>query len=149
MSCEEALVEQAAQLKAARPGVRVMGYRNIVKALPWFSSVRARIDDPARASWFLPFTAANTTPYHVPPCDDNYSPPRCSALYHDIEQTPGYPRGDGSCPGPCNCGVHPCGEYLFDFTNATANGLADFIVNDFILGPTGLGNANLSGFYRA
>ncbi len=31
MSCEEKLVEQAALLKAARPGVRVMGYRNIVK----------------------------------------------------------------------------------------------------------------------
>ena len=30
MSCEELLVEQAALLKAARPGVRVMGYRNIV-----------------------------------------------------------------------------------------------------------------------
>ena len=31
MQCEELLVEQAAQLKAARSGVRVMGYRNIVK----------------------------------------------------------------------------------------------------------------------
>jgi hypothetical protein len=47
MSCEERLVEQAALLKAARPGVRVMGYRNIVKALPWFSSVREKMDDPA------------------------------------------------------------------------------------------------------
>ena len=42
--------------------------------------------------------------------------------------------------------THPL-RYLFDYTNATANGLADFIVNDFILGPNGLGNANLSGFY--
>ena len=32
MSCEERLVEQAALLKAARPGVRVMGYRNIVRS---------------------------------------------------------------------------------------------------------------------
>ena len=32
MSCEEKLVEQAALLKAARPGVRVMGYRNIVRS---------------------------------------------------------------------------------------------------------------------
>jgi hypothetical protein len=47
MSCEERLVEQAALLKAARPGVRVMGYRNIVKALPFFTSVREKMDDPA------------------------------------------------------------------------------------------------------
>ena len=50
MSCEELLVEQAAQLKAARPGVRVMGYRNIIKALPWFSTVREKMDDPAYSS---------------------------------------------------------------------------------------------------
>ena len=148
MSCEEKLVEQAAQLKAARPGVRVMGYRNIVKALPWFSSVRARMDDPRFADWFLPFDARNATPYHVPPCDDSYSPPKCSPLYHDQEQTPGFPHGDGDCPGPCDCGVHPCGEYLFNYANATVDGpLADFIVNEVVLGPTGLGNANLSGFY--
>lgn len=86
MTCEEKLVEQAALLKAARPGVRVMGYRNIVKALPWFSTTRARLDDPATASWFLPFGAHNTTPYHVPQCDNNFNPPKCSTLYHDIEQ---------------------------------------------------------------
>lgn len=147
MSCEELLVEQAARLKAARPAVRVMGYRNIVKALPWFSSVREKMDDPVFAPWFLKFDAHNATPYHVPPCDNNFSPPKCSPLYHDVEQTPGYPHGDGSCPGPCDCGVHPCGEYLFDYSNATQNGLADFIVDKFILGANGLGNANLSGFY--
>ena len=81
MSCEEKLVEQAALLKAARPGVRVMGYRNIVKALPWFSSVREKMDDPKTRNWFLPFNPKNTTPFHVPACDDNYSPPRCSLLY--------------------------------------------------------------------
>ena len=147
MSCEERLVEQAALLKAARPGVRVMGYRNIVKALPWFSSVRARMEDPATRDWFIPFNAHNTTPYHVPQCDDAFSPPKCTALYHDKEQTPGYPQGDGNCPGPCDCGVHPCGEYLFNYENATKNGLADWIVNEAVLGPNGLGNANLSGFY--
>ena len=130
------------------------------------------MDDPSKKDWFLPFDAHNTTPYHVPQCDNNYSPPRCTALYHDQErasfrcpprapcitantqsavspstETPGFPHGDGVCPGPCDCGVHPCGEYLFDYTNATTNGLADFIVNDFVLGPTGLGNTNISGFY--
>ena len=114
MSCEELIVEQAALLKAARPGVRVMGYRNIIKALPWFSTVREKMDNPEFSNWFLPFSTHNTTPYHVPPCDHNYSPPKCSPLYHDLEQTPNFPTGDGNCPGPCDCGVHPCGEYLFD-----------------------------------
>lgn len=145
MSCEEALVEQAARLKAVRPGVRVFGYRNIVKALPWFSSTRARMDDPATASWFLPFEP-NVT-YHVPACDDNFQPPKCSPLYHDQEQTPGFPHGDGSCPGPCNCGIHPCGEYLYNYLTPGIDALTTHIVDEFILGPTGLGNGNLSGFY--
>ncbi len=38
-------------------------------------------------------------------------------------------------------------RYLFDYTNATENGLADFIINEVVLGANGLGNANLSGFY--
>ena len=148
MSCEEKLVEQAAALKAARPGVRVMGYRNIVKALPWFTSVRKAMEDPAKQDWFIPFNPRNTTPYHVPQCDNNYSPPKCSLLYHDTWQTPNYPSGDGNCPAPaCDCGIHPCGEYLFNYLNASKNGLADFIVNEFILGPTLLGNKNLSGAY--
>ena len=142
MSCEELLVEQAARLKAARPGVRVMVYRNIVKSLPWFSAVREKMDDPAYAGWFLKFKPNAT--YHVPQCDNNYSPPKCTPLYHDQEQTPGFPHGDGSCPGPCDCGVHPCGEYLFDHTNAS---LADFVLDDVLLGPTGMGNENISGFY--
>jgi len=142
MSCEELLVEQAARLKAARPGVRVMVYRNIVKALPWFTSVRQHMDDPRYESWFLRF-APNTT-YHVPACDNNFSPPKCSALYHDQEQTPGFPHGDGSCPGPCDCGVHPCGEYLFNYLNDT---IGDYILSNVLLGPTGMGNANVSGFY--
>jgi hypothetical protein len=147
MSCEELLVEQASLLKAARPGVRVMGYRNIVKALPWFSSVREKMDNPKYASWFLPFDVHNKTPYHVPQCDNNFNPPKCTALYHDLEQTPGFPRGDGNCPGPCDCGVHPCGEYLFNYLTDDIAGLTDFLINDFILGPTLLGNANLSGAY--
>ena len=105
------------------------------------------MDDPAYADWFLKFDAHNTTPYHVPQCDKNYSPPKCTALYHDQEQSPGFPSGDGSCPGPCDCGTNPCGEYLFNYTNAATNGLADWIVNEVELGANGLGNANLSGFY--
>lgn len=147
MSCEELFVEQAALLKAANPDIRVMGYRQLVKALPWFTSIRNKMDDPKYASWFLPFNPHNTTPYHVKQCDNNYNPPKCTALYHDEEQTPGYPTGDGNCPGPCDCGVHPCGEYLINWLTDDIANLSDFMINDFILGPTLLGNANISGAY--
>ena len=56
-------------------------YRNLVKALPWFTSVREKIMDPAYSGWFLQFSGEGN--YHVPQCDDNYSPPRCSNFYHD------------------------------------------------------------------
>lgn len=58
-------------------------------------------------------------------------------------QTPEFPHGDGSCPGPCDCGVNPCGEYIFDHRNAS---LQSFILDD-LLGPTALGNENITGFY--
>jgi hypothetical protein len=109
MSTEQMHVEQAARLKAVRPGVRVFGYRNIVKALPWFSAVRNAMDAPEYSGYFLKFDPSQS-PYHVPQCDKNYDPPKCTPFYHDEEQTPGYPSGDGNCPGPCDCGVHPCGE---------------------------------------
>jgi len=58
---------------------------------------------------------ADHTKAHVPVCDDNYSPPLCSNLYHDQSQTPGYPHGDGNCLAPgCDVGSVPVGEYLFD-----------------------------------
>lgn len=32
--------------------------------------------------------------------------------YADRDQTPGFPHGDGICPGPCDCGGVPCGEII-------------------------------------
>ena len=146
MRCEERLIDQVAMTKAANPAARVFVYRNLVKALPWYTSVREKISDPAYSGWFLKFGAptVNGTSYHVPTCDDSYSPPLCSGLYHDRDQTPGHPKGDGDCALPCDCGGVPCGEYLWDHRNSS---LRDFLVNEFILGPNGLGNANVSGFY--
>ena len=80
MQSEELLDTQAAILKAIRPEVKIFVYRNIVKALPWFTSVREIINDPAYAGFFLPFESNET--YHVPQCDKNWSPPRCTDLYH-------------------------------------------------------------------
>lgn len=77
-------------------------------------------------------------PYHVPQCTGNL----CSDLYHDQDQTPHHP---GECIDACDCGNGlPCGEYLWDHRN---DSLRDFLINEFILGPNGLGNANVSGFY--
>ena len=47
MDCEQRLVTQAQMTKARRPDANVFVYRNLVKALPWFSSVRTKLDDPA------------------------------------------------------------------------------------------------------
>ena len=144
---EELLLEQCARLKALNPALRCFVYRNLVKALPWYSSVREKVTNPAYAGWFLkskvggPFGNGS---FYVPQCDTAFDPPLCSPLYHDLEQTPGFPHGDGSCPGPCDCGGVPCGEFLWDHRNAS---LRSFIVNEFIAGPNGLGNSNVSGFF--
>ena len=83
MNAEELLIENARALAAG--GHRAMVYRNVAKALPWFTSVRSVLGSPAHAAWFMPFGANKTVngSYHVPSCDKNYNPPLCSALYHD------------------------------------------------------------------
>jgi len=112
MDCEERLVEQVRLTKEANPATKVWVYRNLVKALPWYTSVWTKLADPAYAGWFLNFSGANN--YHVPDCDNTYDPPLCSTHYHDHDRTPGHPRGDGDCIEKCDCGGVPCGEYLWD-----------------------------------
>lgn len=102
MSAEELLLKQAEMVLAANPGVpgyapRVWVYRNTIKALNWFSSVREKLDDPRYASWFVKFKGFSDRPYpggaiaqpqnasyHVPACDwyNNGTAPRCSGFYH-------------------------------------------------------------------
>ena len=61
-------------------------------------------------------------------------------------QTPEHPTGDGSCVNACDCGEGvPCGEYLFNHANGSM--LRDWLINEHLLGPTGLGNPAISGFY--
>ena len=110
----------------------------------WYTNVWTKLADPAYAGWFVRFDDKNTTPYHVPPCDNNYSPPLCSPHYHDQDQTPGHPHGDGSCAQPCDCGGVPCGEYLWDHRNAS---LQAYLINEVVLGANGLANPNISGYY--
>ena len=87
------MVTQVEKLKAARPSVRAWVYRNIVKADNWFEDVQKLIDDPQYAGYFLKFDparlAANATT--SPPCDDNYTPPKCSPFYHDQTLVPNVP----------------------------------------------------------
>jgi hypothetical protein len=40
MNCEELLMAQAQMTRAQRPDAKIYVYRNSIKALNWFSSVR-------------------------------------------------------------------------------------------------------------
>ena len=84
MDCEERLVTQAVATKVLNPAAHPFAYRNTVKALPWFSTVRAKLTDPAYAGFFLKFKPGGAFPngsYHVPACDTTYDPPLCSGVW--------------------------------------------------------------------
>ena len=110
MTCEEDLFEQVQRSSQAalNKGSRFWVYRNSIKALPWFASVRKTLEDPAYAPWFLKFgpPTVNGSTWHCRyggncQCDTNFHPPKCSSLYHDQTQTPHYPaviNVDGLCP---------------------------------------------------
>ncbi len=67
------------------------------------------LEDPAYSDWYIKFKPEG--PWYSDKCDHNYDPPICSDLYHNQEQSPGFPTGDGNCAAPnCDCGVNvPCG----------------------------------------
>ena len=59
----------------ARGCVQVWGYRNGIKALPWYTLVRTKVTDPAYKSWFMRFSPeviANHSAAHVPVCGTNH-----------------------------------------------------------------------------
>ena len=63
MTCEENLLKQAQLIKDKNPlgkGQKVWVYRNAVLAMPWFSSVRKIMDDPAYDVWFCDLRTART-----------------------------------------------------------------------------------------
>eukprot|EP01044_Picomonas_judraskeda_P011871 COSAG03_NODE_1657_length_3709_cov_5.853740_3_plen_310_part_00 len=101
MDCEERLVEQARVIKVISPETKVFVYRNLVKALPWYTNVRAKLTDLDFAAWFLKFKPGGSLPngtYHVPRCTKSVVPggaTKCSDHYHDQEQTP-----QGALPPP-------------------------------------------------
>ena len=122
MDCEERLATQASQTVAYSKvhgggTARAFVYRNVVKALPWFSAVRAILEDPAYSGFFLHFDPSTPKQnYNVKPCAAENGT-KCSAMYHDQMQTPAVPTAaapnpDGSCTEKeCDCGDGiPCGE---------------------------------------
>ena len=161
MTSEELITKQAEMVYAADPGLpgyapRVWAYRNTIKALNWYSSVREKLDDPKYASWFIKFKGFSNKPYpggqgkeknssyHVPTCDfyNNGTAPRCSGFYHDQEQTPEHPGGgsayhvDGDCIEQCDCGpTNPCGEYIFDHRGGMVDGrtFRDWWINEYMV----------------
>ena len=111
-----------------------------MKALPWFTSVREKLEDPQYSGWFLRFKDGINGSYSTDPCTFD----KCSEFYHDQDQTPEHPTGDGSCVDECDCGTVPCGEYLWDHRNAS---LRSWLVNDFVMGPNGIGHSDIDGLY--
>lgn len=152
MDDEEMLLQQVQMTAAATPETTVWIYRCSVYAYPWYTSVRALLDDPAYAPWFIDFKKEG--PWFSPKCDNNFTPPKCSDHYHMQEQTPGYPEGDdesdGDCLAPgCDCGTVPCGFYLWNHSStAVVKGqtFQDWFVNDYMLNKVGMSEL-VSGFF--
>lgn len=126
MNCEETLLSQAEATHAANSETHVMVYRNSIKALPWFTSVREKLEDPAYWGFFLPF--ANCTHYE---CGPNAT----LNLYHDFEQS--------ERDGDCGLGVE-CGEYLFELRNKSARA---WLSGEYLTSETGLKSPAVNGFY--
>ena len=104
--------------------------------------MRERLDDPAYESWFLKYRTDRTN-YTSPACDTNFSPPRCSQFYHD-QANMGSIRPH--CANKqCDCGQHPCGEYLWNHANGSQ--LREFLLREFVGGPRGLGSPAVDGMY--
>jgi hypothetical protein len=154
MDSQQLILRQAEAVLAAEPGVpgeapRVWAYRNTIKALNWYGSVREKLDDPKYASWFIKFKdykgPESNNSYHVPACDwygTEASPPKCSGFYHDQEQSPEHRGGgpaypvDGECKEQCDCGLtNPCGEYIFDHRGGEVEGrtFRDWYINEYMV----------------
>jgi hypothetical protein len=119
MDDEVYLQRQVEMSTSASLGQTVWVYRGSMWAYPWYTSIRKTLEDPTYSDWFLKFKPEG--PYYSKKCDDNWDPPICSDLYHNNEQTPGYPHGDGDCPAPnCDCGKGvPCGFYMWNHSSTT------------------------------
>ena len=131
------MLKQAQALRKLNPNTRVWVYRNLVKALPWISAVREKLQDPQYQGWFLSYHDPTKHHPNAPPCDLHRAntTQRCSNRYHDQRETPeaasfcakkdappscdptvsgnfvnGKPDPAQYCAEACDCGSIPCGE---------------------------------------
>ena len=112
---------------SASLGQTVWVYRGSMWAYPWYAhsthkdketahtqvrgrrytSVRVILEDPKYQDWFVSFKPGGSKPdgtWYSEQCDANLKSV-CSDRYHNQEQSPGYPHGDGDCEAPgCDCG---------------------------------------------
>ena len=141
MDADGMLVRQAARNKARNPTAKVFVYRNIVKALPWYTEVRKLLQNQSHWGWFIPYEGCRTAAGNYV-CTNNVTGKvdATANLYHDEMQTPGWTGGgdggpDGVCHGDttgnnatgptqsgyCDCGEGvSCGEYLWDHRNGSS-----------------------------
>jgi hypothetical protein len=166
MDCDGMLVQQAARNKAQNPTAKVFVYRNIVKALPWYTQVRKLLQNRSHWGWFIPYQGCLDAATGEYTCKNNATGEidATANLYHDEEQTPGWTGGgnggpDGVCNGDikgnnasgptqsgrCDCGVGvSCGEYLWDHRNGSS--LTTWLTQYYIGSKEyGLGNPNVDG----
>jgi hypothetical protein len=150
MDTDERNSVQVAMSKVFNPAQKVWIYRNSCYGYPWYYEVRAILDDPEYRPWFITFANA-TGPFHSPPCDDNYAPPKCTDLFHTQMDTPlPRPGGYGQCvPPACNCGTQPCGFYVFNHSSSVVirgQTFQDWFIESYILSSVGE-NPLVNGFF--
>jgi hypothetical protein len=83
MNAEENMLKNAQAIQAVDPSTITWVYRNGIKALPWMTTVREKLEDKSYWGWFMPNKGCNPSP-GVYTCGPNAT----TNLYHDFEQTP-------------------------------------------------------------
>lgn len=137
-------------MRSLTTGAVCIAFESTVRryAYPWYTSVRALLDDSAYAPWFVDFKSEG--PWHSPKCDSYGTPPKCSNHFHMQEQTPGFPHGDGDCAAPgCDCGKAPCGFYLWNHSSTAVvhnQTFQQWFINDYMLNKVGQ-SPLVSGFF--
>jgi len=129
MHNEDYLVDIVERVMAADKNktTRLGVYRNTIKALPWFASVREKLEDPKYEGWFFKFKG-----YNGPSSNHSFSPSactyeKCSGFWHDQAGTMEHP---GVCKAECDCGQVPCGGYVFDHRNSS---FSEWFINEYII----------------
>jgi hypothetical protein len=121
MNTSEDLASNLAAIKAINPDSIGMTYLNGIKALPWFTSVRVKLEDRRYWGFFMPLKGCFNNATGEYTCGPNAT----QNLYHDYEQVcaPGTSRAGSAAAGshPHTTMVHGSPP-LRRTTDATAHG---------------------------